>query len=129
MAKQTIKKRIYYHDTDSGGVVYYANYLKYMEEARTEYLRAKNIDLKKLADQGTVFAVTRLQIRYRSPARYNDQLVITSEISKVGAASLEFNHQIKKDGDVVVECLTKLACLDSDLKPKQLPAELKMHLA
>ena len=128
MNKQTITKRIYYHDTDCGGVVYYANYLKYMEEARTEHLRSKNIDFKKLADEGTIFAVTRLQIRYRSPARYGDELVISSEITKVGAASLEFSHQVKKGDVVLIECLTKLACLSSELKPKQLPSELKLPL-
>ena len=70
MAEFQIKKTIYYHDTDSGGVVYYANYLKYLEEARTEYFRSKFQELKTLAERGVLFVVARVEIDYRSPAKY-----------------------------------------------------------
>jgi len=79
-------KRIYYHDTDCAGVVYYANYLVYMEEARTECLRAKGIELLDWAKEGFQFVVKHVDIDYKSPGRYADTLKVVSKISKVGNA-------------------------------------------
>ncbi|MFA6281569.1 MAG: YbgC/FadM family acyl-CoA thioesterase, partial [Candidatus Omnitrophota bacterium] len=77
-----MQKRIYYHDTDCGGVVYYANYLKYLEEARTEYMRERGLDLKELAGTGLLFVVKKVEIEYKSPARYADLLEISTKLGR-----------------------------------------------
>jgi len=116
------KKRIYYHDTDCGNVVYYANYLKYLEEARTEHLRSMGIDLNELAkEEKALFAVAGVDIRYKSPARYSDELTIISRIGKAKAASIEFSHEIKRGKTLLVECETRLVCLGEDFKPRVMP--------
>lgn len=124
----TIKKRIYYHDTDCGGVVYYANYLKYFEEARTEHLLSKGINLKELAKEGVLFAVAGLEIRYKRPARYGDELVILSKIEKVNPASVDFYHDIKAGGLVLAECRTKLVFIDSGFKPRAISGDILTRL-
>ena len=117
----TIKKRIYYHDTDCGGVVYYANYLKYFEEVRTEHLRSIGIDLKKLASEGILFAVAGLDIKYKGPARYGDEITVSSKIERMKTASLNFYHEIKKADTLLVECRTKLVSIDLNFKPVLMP--------
>jgi len=117
-------KKIYYHDTDSGGVVYYANYLNYFEEARTEFLLDKGIDISQLVKRGSLFAVVSVNISYQAPAAYADQLTITSEIVKKKSASLEFFQQVKKADQVLVSATTKIAYIGSDFKPKPMPEEL-----
>ena len=78
-----MQKRIYYHDTDCGGVVYYANYLKYLEEARTEYMEKRGLILKELAEKGFLFVVRRVDIEYKAPAHYGDTLEIVTKLSKI----------------------------------------------
>jgi acyl-CoA thioester hydrolase len=117
-------KKIYYHDTDSGGVVYYANYLKYLEEARTEYMRQNGLDLKELAEKGCLFVVKRVDIEYKSPARYADTLEITSQITKMRNVSLEFYQEVKRDGRVLVAANTTLVCVDNAFRPSAIPQEI-----
>src|SRR6185295_4393242 len=88
--------RIYYEDTDCGGVVYYANYLKYFERARTDYLEQRGLSVAKLAKEGTVFMVVRAELAYHSPARLGDTLSIHTLLSEQGKASLVFSHVIKE---------------------------------
>ena len=114
MNEYMLKKRIYYHDTDLGGVVYYANYLKYFEEVRTEHLRSLGIDLKELHKEDVVFAVAKVSIRYRSPARYSDELVISSKIDRVKGASIEFSHIVKRAESLLVESATTLVTIGPD---------------
>jgi acyl-CoA thioester hydrolase len=83
---------IYYEDTDCGGVVYYANYLRYMERARTEYLASKGYSVKKLMDEGTIFMVLRAEVDYRSPARYGDTIEIETWVRDVTRATMIFEH-------------------------------------
>lgn len=128
MGGYTIKKRIYYHDTDCGGVVYYANYLKFFEEARTEHLRAKGIDLKGLTKEGIIFAVANLDIKYRSPAKYGDSLEVLSKIESVKAASLNFYHEIKRGESLLVECRTRLVAIGLNFKPVILPQHISKML-
>lgn len=123
-----MKKRIYYHDTDCGGVVYYANYLKYFEEARTELLRAKRIDLFSLSEKGTFFVVASVDIKYKSPARYADELEVTSNIERVKTASIDFFQQIKRDHILLVECRTKLVCVSSEFSPQAIPESISSLL-
>lgn len=124
----TIKKRIYYHDTDCGGVVYYANYLKFFEEARTEHLLSKGIDLERLSRDGILFAVTNCDIQYKGPARYGDELSISSKIEKTKPASLYFYHEIKRDDSLLVECRTRLVSIGTDFKPIVIPQKILTRL-
>ena len=119
-----MEKKIYYHDTDAGGVVYHANYLKYLEEARTELLKEKGVDISKLAEKGILFAVRKVEIDYKAPARYADTLTIIASISKVKNASLEFIQSINKGDQILIKAKTQLACIDSDFAPQAIPEKV-----
>ena len=114
--------RIYYEDTDCGGVVYYANYLKYFERARTQYLEERGISVSDLRNKGTQFMVVHAEIDYRSPARYGDRLIIDTKLAAVGQASLTFAHVLSERASrrVVVEGSAKLVTVDDELKVKRL---------
>lgn len=125
-----MKIRIYYHDTDCGGVVYYANYLKYMEQARTEFFDQRGLSLKELAESQTLFVVTRQEIDYKNPAFYEDILEITTTLVNISQLRIEFLHEIKKESGQVV-CLAKtfMACVDKNIKPKAIDKSLKEKMA
>jgi acyl-CoA thioester hydrolase len=108
--------RIYYEDTDCGGVVYYANYLKYFERARTEFLESRGLSVASLMRQGIVFVVVHAEVDYRSPARYGETLTIDTSISHVTPASFTFSHVLKEKlgGRVVVEGSARLATTDGN---------------
>jgi acyl-CoA thioester hydrolase len=113
--------RIYYEDTDCGGVVYYANYLKYFERARTQYLEERGLSVAGLRDRGTQFMVVHAELDYRSPARYGDTLTIDTKLA-VGQASLTFAHVLRERSSqrIVVEGSAKLVAVDEQLKVKRL---------
>ena len=121
----TMDVKIYYEDTDCGGVVYYANYLRYMERARTEYLASKGFSVKKLMDEGTIFMVLRAEVDYRSPARYGDVIEIETWVRDVTRATMVFEHVMREINSdrVFVECRAKVVYVDPNGKPKRLPAE------
>jgi acyl-CoA thioester hydrolase len=114
--------KIYYEDTDCGGVVYYGNYLKYFERARTEYLEERGLSVAGLMKEGTVFVVVHAEVDYRSPARYGDWLVIETVISHMTPASFTFSHVIRERESrrVVVEGSARLAATDGNGKVKRL---------
>lgn len=116
---------IYYEDTDCGGVVYYANYLRYMERARTEYLASRGYSVKGLMDEGTIFMVLRAEIDYRSPARYGDTIEIETWVRDVTRVTMIFEHIMrdKTSQSVFVECKAKVVYVDAHAKPKRLPDE------
>ena len=118
--------RVYYEDTDCGGVVYYANYLRYFERARTEFFREHGMEVADFAAAGTVFLVAHVDIRFLSPARYNDLLRIETRIAGAGGASFTFHHRVLLEGPgrVVAEGRVKMVCVDSGQKPKRLPSEV-----
>ena len=117
--------KIYYEDTDCGGVVYYANYLRYMERARTEYLASRGYSVKKLMDEGTIFMVLRAEIDYKSPARYGDIIEIETWVRDVTRATMVFEHIMREKSSrrVFVECRAKVVFVDPNAKPKRLPHE------
>jgi acyl-CoA thioester hydrolase len=117
--------KIYYEDTDCGGVVYYANYLRYMERARTEYLASKGYSVKKLMDEGTIFMVLHVEIDYKSPARYGDIIEIETWVRDVTRATMIFEHVMRERTSrrVFVECRAKVVTVDVNAKPKRLPAD------
>jgi acyl-CoA thioester hydrolase len=121
----TMEVKIYYEDTDCGNVVYYANYLRYMERARTEYLAARGYSLKQLMDEGTIFMVLRAEIDYKSPARYGDTIEIETWVTDVSRVTMVFEHVMreKTSGRVFVECRAKVVYVDPTGRPKRLPEE------
>ncbi len=125
--------RVYYEDTDSGGVVYYANYLKFLERARTEWLRSFGIQQDELAKQdGLIFAVRSVQLEYVKPAKFNDLLDVSVAISKAGKASLTFDQTIcHADGQKQLLCTgqVKIACLTADtLQPRAFPGKISREI-
>jgi acyl-CoA thioester hydrolase len=123
------KVKIYYHHTDCGGVVYYATYLEFLEEARTDFLTAKGIDLKKLIQEGRFFVVARQEVDYRAPATYGDILEIITAVKEVSGVRINLEHAVKKqDGTVVIEACTTLAFVDKDFRPLVLPPEISNRI-
>lgn len=118
--------RIYYEDTDAGGVVYHASYLRFMERARTEWLREKGFELDKLEqDYGFLFAVRSANIDYLQPARLNDLLNIHVSIARLGKASLDIEHAIYRDDTLLCRAMIKLAGLAVDtFRPLAIPISL-----
>jgi acyl-CoA thioester hydrolase len=118
--------KIYYEDTDCGGVVYYGNYLKYFERARTEYLEERGLSVAGLMKEGTVFVVVHAEVDYRSPARYGEWLVIETVISDRTAASFTFSHVIRERESrrIIVEGAARLAATDGNGKVKRLDKAL-----
>jgi len=116
--------RIYYEDTDCGGVVYYANYLKYFERARTDYLERRGLSVAALLKEGTQFMVVHAEVDYRSPARYGETLLIETTLAEVGKATLTFAHVIRERTShrLIVEGSAKLAATTLDGKIKRLDA-------
>lgn len=123
--------RVYYEDTDAGGVVFYANYLKYLERARTEYLRSLGYEQDHLmTEAGIIFAVRSLQIEYIKSARFNQLLAASAEVKHFKKASLEFSQQITHDDRLLVTADVRIACLDvNTMKPKAIPDFLLEHIA
>lgn len=114
--------KIYYEDTDCGGVVYYANYLKYFERARTQYLEARGLSVAALMQQGRVFVVVHAELEYRAPARYGETLEIETIIPEMSPASITFSHVVRERESrrVVVEGSARLAVTDGQGKVKRL---------
>lgn len=120
-----MKVRIYYHHTDCGGVVYYANYLNFLEEARTEFLEQRGISIKEMIQKGGFFVVAHQDIDYRAPAFYGDILDIDTWISDLAGVRVEFKYTIKKGAGVLVaEARTIMVYVNGDLKPKPIPEEV-----
>jgi acyl-CoA thioester hydrolase len=125
----TLEIKMYYEDTDAGGIIYYANHVKYMERGRTEYLNAIGISLPRLMEQGSLFTVTDLELHYRSYAQYGDVLVVETRLRELAAAFLIIEHRIKEkiSGRLVAEGSTKLVCVSARGKAKRIPRD--MHRA
>lgn len=120
-----IRIRVYYEDTDAGGVVYYANYLRFMERARTEFLRDYGIDVAKYHEEGHFFVVVHLDINYRHPARLGDLIKVTTEIIEITNASITLRHEIFKEDILLVEAKVKIAYINKKGRPQRLPEELR----
>lgn len=122
--------RIYYEDTDCGGVVYYANYLKYFERARTDYLERCGYSVAELMKQGTVFMVVHAEVNYKSPARLGDILAVETTVDTGRNASVTFSHIFRErtSGRVVVEGSATLVTTDADGKVKRLDPKIRQAL-
>jgi acyl-CoA thioester hydrolase len=125
-----MKIKIYYHHTDCGGVVYYARYLDFLEEARTEFLAQRGVSVNELADQGTLFVVARQEIDYKLPSHYGDTLQIDTRVTDVSRVKINFEYEIKNQkGQLVSKAKTVLVCVDKDLRPKAIPEEFSGNIA
>ncbi len=129
MGAFTFPVRVYWEDTDAGGVVYHASYLRFMERARSEWLRALGIDQAALIrDERLQFVVVEAQIRYHRPARYDDELQVSVAVTERGRASWTMAQEIRRtspEAELLVSATVRAACLDSEsLKPRPLPASL-----
>lgn len=128
-ARFTWPVRVYYEDTDLGGVVYYANYLKFLERARSEWLRHLGVSQSGLlASERVLFAVTALEVRYLKPARFEDELAVTVDLQRLRRASMAFVQEIRRggpDGELICTARVTAASIDADsLRPRPLPAHL-----
>ena len=125
-----MEKRIYYHDTDAGGVVYYGTYLSYLEEARTELLEKKGIDIKGITAEKFLYAVRKCSVVYKSPARYGDTIIADAEIKKVTHAQIMFEQKVydKDSGRILVEAEVTIVSLNRDFKPTAMPDWMKGKL-
>jgi acyl-CoA thioester hydrolase len=118
--------RVYYEDTDAQGVVYYANYFRFMERARTEWLRSLGIDMVKLQDEERrIFVVAEVQAKFHAPARLSDDLVVTAGLQDLTRVSFDIEQKIYRDstdGDLLISGIVKAAYLDADsMRPKRVP--------
>ena len=115
--------RVYYEDTDNGGVVYYANYLKFLERARTEWLRALGFELDALArDHGAMFIVRSLSIEYLRPAAFNDEIAATVELGEVGGGQIFLKQRITRGAEELAMARVRLACVNTaTFRPVRIP--------
>jgi acyl-CoA thioester hydrolase len=122
--KSHLSVRIYYEDTDCGGVVYYANYLRYFERARTEFLRECGIELRTWADKGLYFVVSRVEIDYKAPAFYSDLLEIETTVTGLSKASIIFSHAVRNQGRRLIAVSTVVLVCVSAGRPRRIPEEI-----
>jgi acyl-CoA thioester hydrolase len=124
--KFELLQRVYWEDTDAGGVVYYANYLKFMERCRTEWLRFLGIDQLRLRlDRGLQFAVVSVAVDFLLPAVLNDEIIVTAELERLSGATISFKQTIMRGEAQLIDASTRVACLDSGtLKPRAIPKDL-----
>ena len=115
--------RVYYEDTDAGGIVFYANYLKFFERARTEWLRAAGVGQQELLDaEGAAFVVKSASLDYHAPARLDDVLTIRTVVEKLGRASVQFSQQAWKGEVLLTSASVKGGCVDTaTMRPRSLP--------
>jgi acyl-CoA thioester hydrolase len=129
--KHHMNVRVYYEDTDMGGVVFYANYLKYMERGRTEWLRALGVnqsDLVTAEQRG--FMVVRVDVRYISPARLDDLLQIESEVTRMGRASLHFAQSVSRRGELIAQSNIQVCCVETvNMRVAAIPESVRTKLA
>lgn len=119
--------RVYFQDTDAGGIVYHGIYVNFFERARMEWLRAIGFEVRRLVEEfGVMFVVRTLAVRYRLPARLDEELRVSVAIARAGGATLDLVQDVTRDGDMLVEAQVGLACVSSaDLKPARVPAALR----
>jgi acyl-CoA thioester hydrolase len=118
--------RVYWEDTDAGGVVYYANYLNFMERCRSEWLRALGVDQQRLRlERNLQFAVANVRVAYLAPAVLNDEVTVTAELERLGGATIHFKQAVWRTDVQLIDASVRVACLDSGtLKPRAIPQDL-----
>jgi len=117
--------RVYYEDTDMGGVVYYANYLRFIERARSDWVRKLGNDQNAMRDGGLIWVVQRVEADYRVPARFDDELLIETEVVKVSPARLTMAQRVMRGETEIFRAKVTVACVTAEGKPQRLPAEIR----
>lgn len=117
--------RVYYEDTDLAGIVYYANYLKFIERARSEWVRDMGIDQLAMKAEGVVFAVRRVEADYLAPAKFDDTLVVETAIERGSAARLVLRQVVKRDETILFSGLVTIICMTAGGAPVRLPAAIR----
>lgn len=120
--------RVYYEDTDVGGIVYYANYLKFMERGRSDMLRLIGVDQKALmadADEGLMFAVRECHVEYLKPARYDDQIMVRTWLAEMTGATLTMVQEVRRGHEILVKATVKAAALNLDAKARRIPPKIR----
>jgi len=118
--------RVYYEDTDLAGIVYYANYLKFIERGRSEWVRELGVDQAAMKrDDGVVFAVRRIEADYKMPALYDDELVVTTAVESMSGARLIVRQTVERNGDVLFKALVTLVAIGGNGAPARLPAAFR----
>lgn len=121
--------RVYWEDTDASGIVFYANYLRYTERARTEWLRRLGVNQSALLDEtGMAFVVRQVSVGYRAPARLDDVLEVRSRLSELRPASLTLEQRVQRGEELLVQSSVQLACIDRQGRPKRLPQLVRAAL-
>ena len=122
----SIPCRVYWEDTDAGGVVYYANYLKFMERCRTDWLRALGVDQLRLRSERQLqFVVANLTVDFLRPAILNDEILVTAELERLSGATIVFKQTIMRGAAQLIDSSVRVACIDSGtLKPRPIPKDL-----
>ena len=131
LSTHSLPIRIYYEDTDAGGVVYYANYLKFAERARTEWLRSLGIDQSQLRrERGVFFVVRHCEIDYHAPARLDDALIVETHLQQCGNASIAMAQNVRKDGGSapLADISVTLVCVNEQMRPTRIPPEIRTPL-
>jgi len=120
---------VYWEDTDAGGVVYYANYLKFMERCRTEWLRAMGVDQQRLRSERRLqFVVVNVSVDFLRPAVLHDEIIVTAELQRLTGATIVFKQTIMRGVEQLIDATARVACLDSGtLKPRAIPKDLFME--
>jgi acyl-CoA thioester hydrolase len=121
--------RVYYEDTDMAGIVFYANYLKYIERARSDWVRGKGINQAALKeDEGLVFAVRRIEADYLAPAKFDDELIVETRPITVTGARLVMEQIVKRDNELLFQAVVTLVCINEAGQPARLPANIRLML-
>ena len=122
--------RVYFEDTDSGGVVYHSNYLKFMERARTEWLRSLNLNQAELKKKDKImFVVTKVNIDYKKAAQFNDALDIETSVDNIGASKVDLTQNIMKNSELYTSAKVSIACIHSEtFKPQRIPKLIKQQM-
>lgn len=126
----SIPIRVYIEDTDAGGIVYYVNYLKFMERCRTEFLRTLGYHKPAILDDGLLLVVHSAQVDYHRAARLDDELLVTSSIVKLARTYIEFKQQVFRNQELLCSGLVRIACVDAAvMKPRALPAHMHQQIS
>ncbi len=121
--------RVYYEDTDMAGIVYYANYLRYIERGRSDWVRCVGIDQNEMKTRhGIVFAVRRVEADYCAPARFDDELIVETQTQSVSAARLVMQQDVRRGSDLLFSAIVTIVCIAENGQPVRLPANIRLML-
>ncbi|NVK12773.1 MAG: tol-pal system-associated acyl-CoA thioesterase [Rhodobacteraceae bacterium] len=117
--------RVYYEDTDMGGIVYHANYLRFIERARSDWVRGIGVDQNAMREAGLIYVVRRIEADYLAPAKFDEELLVTTSVHNVTPARMVLNQEVTRGGQVLFRAEVTIVCITTGGKPARLPAEIR----